>query len=350
MPVLEAGSPGVLVVDDSSTARAAIARGLEQEGLRVLGGAADARSALALVRQLKPDVLTLDLEMPHWHGLEFLEELMRAHPMPVVVLSALSGDRRGLALQAMELGAVEVLDKGQSHGLVQRLALALRRASLTHPKRALPGHGGGAVAHRNPLSSHGLDLDRVVAIGASTGGTGALHQLLPALPAEHPPVLVVQHMPAGMTALFAKRLDQRCALLVREAVDGEALEKGVALIAPGGLHLRLVQRGGRLRVRCVDGPAVHHVRPSADVLFHSVAETVGSRAVGLLLTGMGSDGAEGLLRLRQAGARTLVQDEASSVVWGMPGSAVRLGAAEEVLPLAGLPQALLRCLKQPAVA
>jgi two-component system chemotaxis response regulator CheB len=348
MPVSESKSLGVLVVDDSATARAAIARGLEQEGLRVLGGAADARSALALVRQLKPDVLTLDLEMPHWHGLEFLEELMRSHAMPVVVLSALSGDRRGLALEAMELGAVEVLDKGQAHGLTQRLALALRRAALTRPRQAVAGAGG---RHPRPHSVAGeLDLDRVVAIGASTGGTGALHELLPALPAEHPPLLIVQHMPPGMTALFAKRLDQHCALLVREAKDGDLLEKGVALLAPGGLHLRLERRGHRLRVRCVDGPAVHHVRPSADVLFHSVAETVGPKAVGLLLTGMGSDGAEGLLRLRQAGARTLAQDEASSVVWGMPGSAVRLGAAEQVQPLAALPLALLRCLAQPVAA
>jgi two-component system chemotaxis response regulator CheB len=346
MPVSEAKSLGVLVVDDSATARAAIARGLELEGLRVLGGAADARSALALVRQLKPDALTLDLEMPHWHGLEFLAELMRAHPMPVVVLSALAGDRRGLALQAMELGAVEVLDKGQSHGLTQRLALALRRAALTRPK----GSAGEAKRPALSLSKGPLDLDRVVAIGSSTGGTGALHELLPSLPAEHPPILIVQHMPPGFTALFAKRLDQRSALLVREAADGDLLEKGVALMAPGGLHLRLERWGQRLRVRCVDGPAVHHVRPSADVLFHSVAEAAGPRAVGLLLTGMGSDGAEGMLRMRQAGARTLVQDEASSVVWGMPGSAVRLGAAEEALPLDKLPQALLRCLAQPVVA
>ncbi|HXB98030.1 MAG TPA: chemotaxis-specific protein-glutamate methyltransferase CheB [bacterium] len=342
MPVSEAKSLGVLVVDDSATARAAIARGLEREGLRVLGGAADARSALALVRQLKPDVLTLDLEMPHWHGLEFLTELMRAHPMPVVVLSALAGDRRGLALQAMELGAVEVLDKGQAHGLTQRLALALRRAALTRPRPA--------AGHLPPQAARPLDLDRVVAIGASTGGTGALHQLLPSLPAEHPPILIVQHMPAGFTALFARRLDQRSALLVREAADGDVLERGVALVAPGGLHMRLERWGQRLRVRCVDGPAVHHVRPSADVLFHSVAEAAGPRSVGMLLTGMGSDGAEGLLRMRRAGARTLVQDEASSVVWGMPGSAVRLGAAEEALPLADLPQALLRRLGQPVAA
>jgi len=316
-------------VDDSSAVRAALSKGLKREGLDVVGGAADPYMARDLIFKLQPEVLTLDLQMPNMDGLTFLSRLMAYRPMPVVVLSALTSANRELALRAMELGAVEVFakpDGSDSAADMARLAQALRRAAQARPRPS-------AVPPSADIPHTGLDLDRVVAIGASTGGTSAIHTLLTALPAAFPPILIVQHMPAGFTDAFAKRLDRQTKLLVREAQDGDLLVPGQALMAPGGQHMRLERSQGRLRVRCAEGPPVHHVAPSVDVLFHSVAAAAGAKAAAVLLTGMGRDGAEGLLAMRQAGAATLAQDEASSVIWGMPGEAHKIGAAEALVPL-----------------
>jgi two-component system chemotaxis response regulator CheB len=329
MPSADAG-PSVLVVDDSSAVRAALAKGLKAQGLRVLGGAADPYMARDLIFKLRPDVLTLDLQMPHMDGLTFLAKLMAYRPMPVVVLSALTQERQDLALQAMELGAVEVFPKPDGRApqaAMAALAAAVRRAALAQPRPSEPAP---------PPSGRGqhLDLSRLVALGASTGGTTAIQAVLGALPAAFPPILIVQHMPAGFTATFAARLDRLGPIRVAEARDRDEPRPGTALLAPGGSHMRL-ERGpqGALRVRVEAGPPVHHVAPSVDVLFHSVAQVMGPQGVGVLLTGMGRDGAEGLLAMRQRGALTLAQDQASSVIWGMPGEAQRLGAADALVPL-----------------
>ena len=331
MSAVEGGpQPSVLLVDDSSAVRAALAKGLRAQGLEVVGGAADPYMARDLIFKLKPDVLTLDLQMPHMDGLTFLSKLMAYQPMPVVVLSALTEDRRDLALQALELGAVEVFPKPDGRAPAQamaELAATLRRAALAQPRPSeLP-----------PLRSHIAklpDLDRVVAVGASTGGTRAIQDLMTSLPDCFPPLLIVQHMPPGFTATFAQRLDKVGKIRVTEARDGMHPLPNTALLAPGGKHMRLERSSqGSLRVRVEAGPPVNHVAPSVDVLFHSVAQVMGPKGVGVLLTGMGRDGAEGLLAMRQRGALTLAQDKASSVIWGMPGEAQRLGAVDTLLPI-----------------
>jgi two-component system chemotaxis response regulator CheB len=297
-----------------------------------------------LIFKLQPDVLTLDLQMPHMDGLSFLAKLMAYKPMPVVVLSSLTSTHRELALQAMHLGAVEVFPKPDGKAPAQAmadLAQALRRAALSRPRPSetpLPSRSGG------------LDLDRVVAIGASTGGTSAIHALLSSLPEPFPPTLIVQHMPAGFTETFAKRLDRIGKLRVSEARDGDLLAVNQALLAPGGQHMGL-ERGtdGLLRVRCSAGAPVNHVCPSVDVLFHSVARTMGADSMGVLLTGMGRDGAEGLLAMRQRGALTLAQDEASSVIWGMPGEAHKIGAVDALLPLSLIGSRMTSLLAQRVV-
>lgn len=332
----------VLIVDDSSSVRAALAKGLMARGLDVLGGAADPYMARDLIYRLKPDVITLDLQMPGMDGLTFLGKLMAFHPLPVVVLSSLTSEKRELALQALELGAVEVFPKPDGASTAQnldRLAEALFRAGsarLQTPPAAAPA---------SPQSPGGtLDLQRVVAVGASTGGTQAIQALLGSLPALFPPLLIVQHMPAGFTQAFAKRLDRLGRIRVVEAEDGDLLAPGLALLAPGGMQMRLERHAGRLRVRCQEGAPVNHVAPSVDVLFHSVAEISQGRGIGVLLTGMGKDGAQGMLAMRQAGALTLAQNEASSAIWGMPREAWQLGAAEALLPLEAIGPRLVQSL------
>ena len=334
----------VLVVDDSAAVRAALAKGLKAQGLNVVGGASDPYMARDLLFKLGPDVLTLDLQMPNMDGMTFLAKLMVYRPMPVVVLSSLTSANHELALRALELGAVEVFPKpggGAAIAAMEGLAAALRRAAKAHARpEALP--------RPTARLSGNLDLDRVVAVGASTGGTSAIHSLLASLPPLFPPMLIVQHMPSGFTDPFARRLDRLGKLRVKEAEDGDLLTPSQVLIAPGGQHMGLERSQGRLRVRCASGAPVHHVMPSVDVLFHSVAQHAKDKAVGVLLTGMGRDGAEGLLAMRQAGARTLAQDEASSVIWGMPREAHRLGAAETLVPLEHIGARLSALLEQRA--
>lgn len=336
----------VLVVDDSAVVRKVLTEELSRyEDIEVVGSAVDPYVAREKIVALAPDVLTLDIEMPRMDGLSFLEHLMRHHPLPVVVVSSLAPRSSSAAIQALSLGAVDVIAKPSGAFSVpdvgRELVRAIRAAARVDFRR------NGGVREPEPACAHcgvariagstktSLE-DRLIAIGASTGGTKAIEAVLSRLPVDAPGTVVVQHMPAGFTASFAARLDERCAMEVREAVDNDTLVPGLALVAPGGRHL-IVQRSGRVfRVRVRNGPLVHHQRPAVDVLFHSVAQQAGGSAVGVLLTGMGSDGARGLLAMRRSGAHTIVEAESSCVVFGMPREAIEAGAAVEVAPLTAI--------------
>ncbi|HEY2743621.1 MAG TPA: chemotaxis response regulator protein-glutamate methylesterase [Polyangia bacterium] len=324
----------VLVVDDSAVVRQAMTALLEREGDIEVAVAADPLIAMRKMEKARPDVLLLDLEMPRMGGLEFLAALMQRDPMPVVICSGLARRGTEAAMRALALGAVDIVERPRLglRGFVEESALllveTLRGAARARmPARALapPSSSSSSVA--------AMPARALIALGASTGGTEALRVILAGLPAGLPPVAIVQHMPAGFTAAFAYQLDQVCALRVVEAHDGLRLDPGMALVAPGGRHLRVVRRGHALVAELDDGPLVSRHRPSVDVLFRSVARAVGRDAVGVLLTGMGDDGADGLGEMKRAGATTIAQNEATSVVFGMPREAILRGAADEVLPL-----------------
>lgn len=330
----------VLIVDDSAVVRQILARELERDPMiTVVGAAPDPYVARDLIVQLEPDVLTLDIEMPRMDGISFLRKLMEHRPMPVIVISSLTAAGTQTALEALAAGAVDVVGKPGSStsvaGLADRIRFAVHAAAQARVRRrtARPE----TVLHAAPASG------RVVfALGASTGGVQALTEVLTALPAGCPGAVVAQHMPVTFTGSFARRLASMCKVEVLEAKGGERVVPGRVLIAPGGRHMELRRSAvGGYTVALHDGPEVHHQRPSVDVLFRSVAEAAGPNAVGALLTGMGMDGAEGLLAMRRAGARTIAQDEATCVVFGMPAQAIRLGAAERVLPLGKIAEAML---------
>ena len=327
----------VLVVDDSALMRAALVRAFEGESdIQVVGTAGDAYAARDLLVELRPDVITLDIDLPRMDGLAFLQRFMAVLPTPTVVISGLTEEGKRLALDCLDAGAVSVLPKPTlrlgADGTVRmpgvcsavRAAAAARLPAMTSSKRSA----------RRPRPRSGLSrAAELVVMGASTGGVQALSRVLRDLPEDMPPVLVVQHMPTGFSASFARRLDGLSALEVAEARDGELLRPGRVLVAPSGsdrhMELRRVEQG--LVAALVPGPAVSGHRPSVDVLFRSAARVVGAGSVGVLMTGMGRDGAEGLFAMRQAGGRCFAQDEASSVVYGMPGAAARLGAVDEQL-------------------
>jgi len=341
----------VLIVDDSALIRnvlAEIVRGAPD--LQVVGSASGATAARELVRTLNPDVITLDVEMPGISGLEFLERLMATQPKPVVMVSAFTERGSETTLRALELGAVDFVAKpkgGSLQGLrdyAQALREKLRAAAqarvFAHPRPL------AAPASSKPLPAAAIGAAiasnyRVVVVGASTGGTEAVRDLLARLPVNLPPILVTQHMPETFTKAFAARLNAASALTVTEAVHGEAALAGHAYIAPGHSHLLLVKEGGALRLALSDGPPVNRHRPSVDVLFHSAAESVGAHALGVILTGMGKDGAAGMLAMRKAGAYNLAQDEASCVVFGMPREAIAIGAVHEVVPMPEMAQRVL---------
>ena len=338
----------VLIVDDSAIVRKILTDALAGEpDLEVVGSAPDPYVARDKILSLRPDVLTLDIEMPRMDGLTFLKKLMHFHPLPTVVISSLAQASCQAALQAMEFGAVEVLAKpGGPYSvgeLRHSLAAKIRAAAASHVRRpALPQDRPSQAAP--PLLSvphSALSPDTVIAIGASTGGTEAITSVLTRLPESTPGIVIVQHIPPQFSRAFANRLNQICAIQVKEAEDGEPLRPGLALVAPGDFHMLLRKSGGRYYVNVKTGPRVCYQRPSVDVLFLSVAEAAGPHAIAVLLTGMGADGAQGLLRLRQAGARTVAQDEATCVVFGMPREAILLGAAEQVLPLPAIPNGIL---------
>ena len=322
----------VLVVDDSASMRALIGSVLAgAPDLEVVGEAADPLEARAAIKALSPDVVTLDVEMPNMNGLDFLEKIMRLRPTPVVMVSTLTHRGADCAIRALELGAVDCVGKpagavGDFDGLVDKVRTAARA-------RLRPAAGHAAAAAPPGYEPNG----DVVAIGSSTGGVEALISLLAGFPARCPPVLITQHMPAAFTRSFSARLDRLCAARVEEATEGAPVRPGRIYLAPGGAaHLRLRGGAGGLACTLDDSPAEGGHRPSVDVLFRSVAETAGRAAVGVILTGMGRDGAAGLLAMRTAGARTLGQDEATSVIYGMPRAAFEAGAVERQLPLGRL--------------
>lgn len=335
----------VLVVDDSAVIRQLLTELLGRDPeIEVVGTAADPLLAREKIKRLNPDVLTLDVEMPRMDGLAFLENIMRLRPMPVVMVSTLTGRGADTALQALALGAVDVISKprlGEQRLEEYAEELAAKVKAAARARVQSPLRCGGARPPAAPPRRPVPRGDRIIAIGASAGGTEAIREVLEQMPADSPPVVLTQHIPGGFSRAFAERLDRHSPLVVREAEDGELIVPGHAYLPPGDRHLRVVREGGRWRCRIDDGPRVNRHRPSVDVLFHSLAEAAGAKTVAAILTGMGDDGARGLLELRQAGAATLVQDEATAVVWGMPGAAVRLGAAQEILPLERIPARLL---------
>jgi two-component system chemotaxis response regulator CheB len=337
----------VLVVDDSALVRRVLTEELSKFGdIEVVGAAVDPYAARDKILELRPDVLTLDIEMPRMDGLSFLAKLMKYHPLPVVIVSSLAPENSDTAVRALAMGAVEVVSKPGSQystpDVPRRLVRAIRAASRARLDRV-------ATAAAPPLDDIRLaTTHKVVAVGASTGGTRAIEEVIRPLPADAPGIVVVQHMPKNFTASFAKTLDGACRMSVREASDGDAVVPGTVLIAPGDWHMALEKSGARYLVRLRQGPQVHFQRPAVDVLFQSVARQAAANAVGVLLTGMGADGARGLLEMRRAGARTIVQDEASCVVFGMPKEAIALDAADEVRSLADIPRALLQAVAAPA--
>jgi two-component system chemotaxis response regulator CheB len=337
----------VLIVDDSAVVRQIFALELARDPeIEVVGAAPDPYVARDLVVQRRPDVLTLDVEMPRMDGITFLRKLMRYHPVPVVVVSSLTAAGGALALEALAAGAVDVMCKpGSSFTvgdmaplLAEKLKAAarapLRRPAAPHPA---PEHGEPRALTRT--------TNQILALGASTGGTVAIERILRAMPANSPGTVITQHMPEQFTRYFAGRLDEAARLDVREAADGDSVVPGVALVAPGNRHLLLRRSGARYHVQVKDGPRVNRHRPSVDVMFRSVAQAAGRNAVGAILTGMGGDGAQGLLEMKRAGARTLAQDEATCVVYGMPKVAVELGAVDDVLPLDRIPARILEVVE-----
>jgi two-component system chemotaxis response regulator CheB len=344
----------VLVVDDSAFAREVLRAMLGSDpSIEVVGAAGDPYAAWEKIQQSRPDVVTLDVEMPHMDGLSFLARLMRRDPLPVVMVSSLTEAGCGTTLRALELGAVDFVFKPKTD-IRQRLPEAAQEviekvkvaaaARVRRPQGTLSPSAAGPARPRRPGPAAGGTAP-VIAVGASTGGTEAIRELLTGLPADLPGVVVVQHMPPKFTRAFAERLDGLCQLRVKEAGDGDPVLAGQVLIAPGDYHMRLARDGANYRVRLDQEAPVNRHRPSVDVLFDSCAASAGPNAVGVLLTGMGEDGARGLLRMRQAGAATLAQDEATSVVFGMPRAAIELGAAERVLPLHGLSAGILTALQ-----
>lgn len=330
----------VLIVDDSALVRQVLTEILAADpAIEVVGTAADPLLAREKIKRLNPDVLTLDVEMPRMDGLAFLENLMRLHPMPVVMVSSLTERGADTTLQALALGAVDFVAKPKidvARGLDGYAEEIRSKVKMAARSRVRVIGGSQRRPPQRPATSSSLGFrttDRLIAIGASAGGTEALRVVLETMPADAPAIVMTQHLPASFSTAFAERLDRHSAMSVREASDGEAILPGHAYLPAGGRHLRVIRDGARWRCRVDDSAPVNLHKPAVDVLFRSVALNAGANAVGVILTGMGEDGARGLLEMKQAGATTLAQDEASSVVWGMPGSAVRLGAADEVLPL-----------------
>lgn len=353
----------VLIVDDSASVRQVMTQVLQEDpGIAVIGAAADAFAAARRLQAELPDVIILDIEMPGMDGLTFLRKIMAQRPIPVIICSTLTEAGSRALFDALEAGAVDVLPKPRidtRNALMEtadRLRHAVRAAAQARlrPREAripIEKKNTADVIMPPPVASRVRQAtDRIVCIGISTGGTETLREVLEQLPAQCPGMAVVQHMPEKFTLAFARRLNGICAMEVKEAEDGDELGAGRVLIAPGNRHMLLQRVGQQYRVAIKDGPPVSRHRPSADVLFRSAAQYAGANALGLIMTGMGDDGARGLLEMRKAGSRTLAQDEESCVVFGMPKEAIEIGAAERIVPLARIPQELMAWLGTGSVA
>jgi two-component system chemotaxis response regulator CheB len=349
----------VIVVDDSALVRGLLSEIIDrQPDMTCIGAAADPIVAREMIRNLNPDVITLDIEMPRMDGIDFLSRLMRLRPMPVVMVSTLTERGADVTLKALELGAVDFVAKpkiGVSDGLRQLgadITEKIRTAARArvHRLAAAPA-AGGAPAKPTTMAQMGrLSTEKIVFLGASTGGTEATREVLVGLPADFPAVMITQHMPPGFTKSYATRLNSLCRIRVAEATDGERVLPGHAYIAPGGYHLSVERSGANYIARVLDGEAVNRHKPSVEVLFDSAARVVGRNALGVMLTGMGADGARAMRTMRDAGSYNLVQDEASCVVFGMPREAIAHGAANEVLPLTQIAPRLIEWLRANAGA
>lgn len=341
----------VLVVDDSAIVRKVFTEELSKErGIEVIGAAPDPYIARDKIVQLKPDVITLDIEMPRMDGLTFLKKLMRYYPLPVIIVSSLTPKGSKLALEALSIGALDVISKPSASYSVGdmsvQLADKIRAVAKVRVEKKTVGALTGTDRPAKKIRSHAMleTTNKIIAIGASTGGTEALKAVLTRLPATTPGIVIVQHMPAKFTTSFAERLNELSDMTVKEAQDGDSVTNGVALLAPGNYHMLLRRSGARYYVNVKQGPLVHHQRPSADVLFQSVADYAGANALGIILTGMGADGAAGLLKMKENGAKTIAQDEKSCVVFGMPKEAIKLGAADKIVPLDNIAQTAINML------
>jgi len=342
----------VLIVDDSAVVRKILSIGLSKDSdIEVVGTAPDPFVARDKIISLRPDVITLDVEMPRMDGISFLQRLMAYYPLPVIMVSSLTQAGCETTLRALEVGALDFVAKPSldvSKGLaeiIQELAEKVKEAATVKVGKKISSGSTGTkdIAGKPTQASHALikSTHKIVAIGASTGGTEALKEVLVQMPANAPGILIVQHMPQMFTKSFADRLNSLCAIEIREAKDGDSIIPGLALIAPGNYHMQLRRNGARYFVSTNQEPPVRRHRPSVEVLFESVAKYAGSNAIGVIMTGMGDDGAAGLLKMRESGAETIAQDEESCVVFGMPKEAIKLGAAKEIVSLHKITPAIL---------
>ncbi len=357
----------VLIVDDSASVRQALKAVLESDpAIEVIATASDPYLAVERIAREVPDVITLDIEMPRMDGITFLEKIMAQHPIPVVICSTLTSEGSQSALAALEKGAVDIITKPKmgSKQFIEESAIhicdVVKSAAYARVGQAQPWVRESLVPSAAPAMKVAPKLtadaviakptsyamlettEKIIAVGASTGGTEALRAFLQALPADAPGIVIVQHMPEKFTASFAQRLNTLCRVTVKEAVDGDTVLRGQALIAPGNRHMLLKRSGARYYVEIRDGPLVTRHRPSVDVLFRSAARYAGQNAVGVIMTGMGDDGARGMLELKEAGAHNLAQDEASCVVFGMPAEAIKLGGVDDILPLSRIADEVVR--------
>ncbi len=337
----------VLVVDDSAVVRKVFTQELSRErGIKVVGTAPDPYMARDKIVKLKPDVITLDIEMPRMDGLTFLKKLMKHYPMPVIIVSSLTQKGGKLAMEALAGGALEVICKPSAAYSVGDMSVQLadKIRAVARVRVSARTASGGSTNSDTPgvrTKAMAATTNKIIAIGASTGGTEAIKTVLCTMPPNAPGIVIVQHMPAQFTTSFAERLNSLSQINVKEAVDGDSVTNGQALLAPGNYHMLLKRSGARYFVAVKTGPLIHHQRPAADVLFRSVANTAGANAVGIILTGMGADGAAGMLEMKNAGARNIAQDEKSCVVFGMPKEAIKIGAAEKVVGLNRITQTAL---------
>ena len=354
------GKYRVLIVDDSAVVRQSLSTIISSDPqLEVMGTAADPFFAAQLIAESVPDVITLDVEMPRMDGLTFLKKIMSQHPIPVVIISSLTERGTQTGLRALELGAVEIITKPKMDtrrfieeskikicDAIKAAAMArVQRHRLVEPRPEGPKYSADAILPKATNYSMIKTTDMVIAVGASTGGTEALTTFLKEMPVDCPGIVIVQHMPEKFTTSFANRLNEICKINVKEAEDGDTVLRGHALVAPGNFHVLLKRSGARYYVERREGPLVNRHRPSVDVLFRSTARYAGANAIGIIMTGMVDDGARGLLEMKEAGARTIAQDEKSCVVFGMPKEAIKLGAADVVKPLDQIAAEMLRMVK-----